>query len=393
MREDYSDEGGTKKLIVTPDAIIQRIANLQESTGLFPSVRHNPAIAYRRPDTNVFFTASTVFTLRQVRPSVSIESQRLIDRIGERAVAAYPLFRNKDGLKTYNFWPTRPSRHFPNGYLFRHFDHFRIPDDIDDTAMVYLTTQPTAAADRATGTVPGVMRQSDRPERADRPNELHWLKAKLAQHANGTTRQIQTTFADYRDLRAYSTWFGKNMGIDFDACALSNMLYCLYQYKLTPDQHRTDSLTYLRAVAASGRYASEPFRCAPHYARTSLIIYHLARLIAAFDPPELTSIRPRLIADARQLLTQATNRLEQIVLATSLQRLSERPSPVDLINIEQDFGQFHFFIAGLLTAYEQPWLRRFANWPVMQMRWQCEAHCWALVAEYLALGGVGDRDL
>lgn len=345
---------------MTPDALIQRIASLQAATGLFPSVRRNPAIGYRRPDTNVFYTASTVFTLRQLRPVVSPTAQRLIDRIGERAGAAYPLFRNKDGLNTYNFWPTRPSRHFPNGHLFRHFDHFRIPDDIDDTAMVYLTTQPT-------------------------PGDVHWLKDKLAQHANGTTRQIQTTFADYRELRAYSTWFGKNMGIDFDACALSNVLYCLYKHKLPFDQHGVDSLTYLRAVVESGRYGSEPFRCAPHYARTSLIIYHLARLMAAFDPSELVSIRPRLIADARQLLTQTTNRLEQIVLATSLLRLGERPSPVDLNNIEQDFNGFHFFIAGLLTAYEQPWLRRWANRSITQMCWQCEAHGWALVAEYVTL--------
>lgn len=347
---------------MTPNAIIQQIAGLQTDTGLFPSVRSNPAIGYRRPDTNVFFTAITVFTLRQLRLLVSPESQQLISQIQERAVAAYPLFRNKDGLNTYNFWPTRPSQHFPNGYLFRHFDHFRIPDDIDDTAMVYLTTQPTF-------------------------NEINWLKAKLAQHANGTARQIQTTFADYCGLRAYSTWFGKNMGIDFDACAMSNMLYCLYQYGLSLDEHGTDSLTYLRAVVESGRYVSEPFRCAPHYARTSLIIYHLSRLIAAFNPPELASIHPRLVADAYQLLSQTTNRLERIVLSTSLVRLGEHPPAVEVANIKQDFSTFHFFIAGLLTAYEQPFLRRWADRPITQMRWQCEAHCWALVAEYLTLGG------
>ena len=347
---------------MTPSAIIQQIAGLQTDTGLFPSVRSNPAIGYRRPDTNVFFTAITVFTLRQLHLLVSPESQQLIDQIQERAVATYPLFRNKDGLNTYNFWPTRPSQHFPNGYLFRHFDHFRIPDDIADTAMVYLTIQPTS-------------------------NELNWLNDKLAQHANGTTRQIQTTFADYRDLRAYSTWFGKNMGIDFDACAISNMLYCLYQYGLSLDEHGTDSLTYLRAVVESGRYVSEPFRCAPHYARTSLIIYHLSRLIAAFNPPELASIHPRLVADAYQLLSQTTNRLEQIVLSTSLLRLGEHPPAVEVANIEQDFNTFHFFIAGLLTAYEQPFLRHWADRPITQMRWQCEAHCWALVVEYLTLGG------
>jgi hypothetical protein len=351
---------------LTTDALIQRIADLQTDTGLFPSVRSNPAIGYRRPDTNVFFTAITVFTLRQLRPAVSPESQRLIDQIQERAVAAYSLFRNKDGLNTYNFWPTRPSQHFPNGYLFRHFDHFRIPDDIDDTAMVYLTTHPTS-------------------------NELNWLKTKLAQHANGTTRHIQTTFADYRNLRAYSTWFGKNMGIDFDACAMSNLLYCLYQYDLPLDQHGADSLTYLRAVVESGRYVSEPFCCAPHYARTSLITYHLSRLIAAFNPPELASIHARLIADAHHLLSQTTNRLERIVLSTSLLRLGERPPVIEVADIEHDFRTFHFFIAGLLTAYEQPFLRRWADRPITQMRWQCEAHCWALVAEYLTRVDVEQR--
>ncbi len=343
------------------DEIIRRIADLQDKTGLFPSFRHNPAIFYRRPDTNIFFTAVTVFTVQKLRSSVSVETRLLIDQIASRAVVAYPIFQNKGGLNTYNFWPTRPSQHFSNGYIFRHFDHFRIPDDIDDTAMVYLTTTPTT-------------------------DEQRWLKEKLAQHANGSQPQrIRNTYPDYRELRAYSTWFGKNMGVDFDACALSNILYCIYQYDLPRNEHDTDSLTYLLSIVESGRYVSEPFRCAPHYARTSLIIYHLARLMAAFEIPELEPVRPRLITDAQSQLTKATNRVEQILLATALGWLGEPVPAISLDGIEQDFDTFHFFIAGLLTAYEQPWLRRFADRPLTQMRWQCEAHCWALVAEYVAM--------
>jgi hypothetical protein len=339
---------------------MQRIASLQSNSGLFSSVRSNPLVFYKRPDTNIFFTAITVFTLQQLRPKVSPDVQRQIDEIQEKAIPAYALFKNKDGLNTYNFWPTKPSQHFSNGYIFRHFDHFRIPDDIDDTAMVYLTTNPSA-------------------------DELHWLKQKLSQHANGAPSQprIQNTYPDYRDLRAYSTWFGKNMSIDFDACVLSNMLYCIYYYDLPRDQHDADSLTYLRSVVESGRYKKQPFRCAPHYARTSLIIYHLARLITAFSIPELAPIRPQLIRDAQEEFSHATNRFEQIMLATALIRLGERLPTIDLTNIEQHFPDFHFFIAGLLTAYEQPWLRRFAGRPLMQMRWQCEAHNYALLAEYL----------
>ncbi|WP_460941404.1 hypothetical protein [Spirosoma humi] len=347
--------------VLSIDSIIQRIADLQDETGLFASFRHNPAVFYRRPDTNVFFTAVTVFTLQHLRPVVSFESQQLIDRMANRAAMAYPRFRNKDGLNTYNFWPTRPSQHFSNGYIFRHFEHFRIPDDIDDTAMVYLTAPPE-------------------------PAERLWLKDKLGQHANGSQPQrIQNTYPEYRPLRAYSTWFGKHMGVDFDACALSNMLYCIYQYALPRNQHDTDSLAYLRFIVESGRYLSAPFRCAPHYARTSLIIYHLSRLMAAFSIAELEPIRPRLIADARSLGAIAPNRVERLLLATSLHRLGQAVPAIDLSAIEHDFAGFHFFIAGLLTAYEQPWLRRFADRPLMQMRWQCEAHCWALVAEYVSL--------
>ncbi|UHG91841.1 hypothetical protein [Spirosoma oryzicola] len=351
--------------VLTTEYSVQKLAHLQDATGLFPAFRSNATIFYRRPDTNVFFTAITVFTLQSLRSVVSSATQRVIDQIAEKAQRAYPLFQNKDGLDTYNFWPTRPSRHFPNGYIFRHFEHFRIPDDIDDTAMVYLTQT----------TVPS-------------PDKLIWLKAKLSQHANGSQRhQIRNTYTDYRHLRAYSTWFGKNMGIDFDACALSNMLYCLYHFDLAPNQHDTDSLTYLRSIVESGRYVAEPFQCAPHYARTSLIIYHLARLMAGFSIVELEPIRSRLIADAERALSRTHNRIEQIVLATSLIRLGEVVPEIDTRGIERDFEGFNFFIAGLLTAYEQPWLRRFANRPLMQMRWQCEAHCWALVAEYSSLAG------
>lgn len=348
------------------DRILQRLAAEQSAggqrfpAGLFPSYRSHPTFGYRRPDTNVFFTACTVFTLQALRPHVSAASQALIDQIRARATVAYGLFRNKDGLNTYNFWPTRPSRHFPNGHVFRRFDHFRIPDDIDDTAMVYLTTDPT-------------------------PNELNWLKIKLAQHTNLAQRSIRNTYSDYRGLRAYSTWFGKNMPVDFDACALSNLLYCLYQYDLPRDDHDRDSLTYLRSIIETGRYVAEPFRCAPHYARTSLIIYHVARLVAAFNPPELAPIRARLIQDANAQFAAVTNRLEKILLATSLLRLGQRPSFIDLTNIEADFGTFHFFVAGLLTAYEQPGLNRLAASPLVHLRWQCDAHCWALVAEYVAV--------
>ncbi|MBC8155353.1 MAG: hypothetical protein H7Z72_20890 [Bacteroidetes bacterium] len=347
-------------MLYTPDAILTCIAQLQRPDGLLPSERVNPNWRYKRLDINVFFTAITVFSLQRLIPLLSTDERDIACTILDRATAAYEPFRNKTGLKTYNFYQTNPSRHFPNGYLFRRFKHFQLPDDADDTTLIYLTTRPT-------------------------PDELHWLKDKLRQHANLAQSAAPNTWPSYRNLAAYSTWFGKNMPIELDACVLSNVLYWVYEYNLPRNRHDADSLTFLRSIVEMDHYRTAPFRCAHNYARTSLIIYHLARFVAAFDPPELQSIRQKLVADAQQELERVPNRMDKILLATSLLRLGHTPPPVDLTDIEADFDGFTFFIAGLLSAYPQPWLYRHAHRPFWHIRWRCDAHNWTLVLEYTLL--------
>lgn len=348
--------------------ILEKIASLQSGgeryfpPGLFPAYRTNSMLGYRRPDTNLFFSVISVFTLQTI--SRHFTDQKLVDiveNIKGKVVANFPEFRNKDGSGTYNFWRTRPPDHFPNGYLLRHFDHFRLPDDADDTAMVYLTGSPTK-------------------------EDLLWLKEKLAFHANGTKRRIMNTYPEYSGLSAYSTWFGKNMYIELDACVLSNVLYCLYYYKLPFNQHDQDSLMYIRSVIESGRYQSDPFRCAHQYPRTPLIIYHVARLIAGFDPLILKKIKPGLIETCQSLLEKEVHPMDRILLSTSLLRFGIKPAVVNIgTYTAEDFKGFWFFIAGLLTGVEHRWLYKVARSSFFHMHWECEAHCWALLAEYAAL--------
>lgn len=347
---------------MTVAQILSRIVGLQSAEGLFPSKRVNEVWGYKRLDTNLFFTAITFFTLKNSCSHLPSAQRQAIDALGERARSAYDRFRNKDGLKTYNFYPTRPSQHFPNGYVFRHFKHFQLPDDADDTALVYLTTHPT-------------------------PENLLWLKNKLAQHANPAHSTAPTTFADCQQLTAYATWFGKHMPIEFDACVLSNVLYAIYYYDLPRNQHDADSLWFLRWIVETDRYRTHPFRCAHNYATTSLIIYHIARFMAAFDPSELRSIGPKLVADAYLELGRATNQMDKLLLAISLLRLGQNPPSIDLSGIERYFDGFYFFRAGLLSAYPQPWLYRHAHRPFWHIGWECEAHNWALVLEYRVLAG------
>ncbi|KQS33533.1 hypothetical protein [Dyadobacter sp. Leaf189] len=326
--------------------------------GIFPAQRINPLIGYKRQDTTIFFSAIICFTLQSIRRHVTGETAAQIDRICEKIIANYPDFRNKDGLKTYNFWKTKPSKHFPNGYIFRRFEHFRIPDDIDDTAFIYLTSNPTR-------------------------EELAWLKEKLAIHSNGYKLWIRNTYPEYRNLKAYSTWFGKNMYVEFDVCVLSNMLYCIHQYGLPLNEHDHASLEYIRSVIATDRYIKVPFRCAHQYPRTPLIIYHVARLIAAFEPAALESVRIKLIADTQQLLTTSLHDMDWVLLSISLMRLgvATKRIPVEQFSAKH-FEGFGFFIAGLLTAYENPLLYKLSISPLFHMKWVCEAHSWTLLAEY-----------
>lgn len=352
---------------------LQKISALQSSgtkyfpTGLFPAYRRNAYLGYARPDTTLFFSAIIGFALKSLRDKMPPSEQRQVDSILTKIKKNYPDFQNKDGLKTYNFWKTKPSRHFPNGYVFRHFEHFRIPDDVDDTAFVYLTDDPT-------------------------PQELHWLKDKLAQHANGSKQWIKNTYPRYRKLLAYSTWFGKNMYVEFDACVLSNILYCIFHYNLPLNQHDAHSLLYIRSVIETDRYRFEPFRCAHQYPSTVLIIYHVARLIAAFDPPALWPVKAKLIRDAHDLFEKETRPMNRVLLATSLLRLGQSTPRIAVEKFtEAEFKDFRFFIAGLLTAYESPELYKLAAHKIFHINWICEAHGWTLLLEYEVLHRAGGR--
>ncbi|GHB69601.1 hypothetical protein [Persicitalea jodogahamensis] len=356
-----------KEIDSTVPYFLKKITSLQSPdtkyfpAGLFPAYRRNASIGYARPDTTIFFSAIIGFTLKSLRDKLLPEEQKQVDLILSKIKKNYPDFQNKDGLKTYNFWKTKPSRHFPNGYLFRHFEHFRIPDDVDDTAFVYLTTDPG-------------------------PEDLRWLKDKLAQHANGSKQWIKNTYPQYLRLKAYSTWFGKNMYVEFDACVLSNILYCLFYYKLPLNQHDAHSLLYIRSVVETDRYRVEPFRCAHQYPSTTLIIYHIARLISAFDPAALWPVKAKLVRDAEESLRTEIHPMNRLLLATSLLRLGQAPPRIAVEKFtEKDFDGFRFFIAGLLTAYESPELYKMASHKIFHMNWTCEAHCWTLLLEYEVL--------
>ncbi len=346
--------------MISSSELLLKITELQSkgdkyyAAGLFPSQRFHLYLPFEREDNNVFFTASIVFILQNLRDKLSEEEQNLADEICRRAVANYPDYKNKDGLDTYNFWKTDGSAHFPNGQILSRVNKVRIPDDADDTALIYLTSNP------------------------DREKVL-WLIEKLAQHANLSKKEITNTFPEYKNLKVYSTFFGKNMFIEFDVCVLCNILYFVFQNSLPLNQHDYDSISFIRSVIEKKQYLEKPFYASHSYPSASVILYHVSRLIEKYDVPGLSDIKSKVMADLKALFEREEDTMNRLILSTSLARLGAK---IGVTNPGQRTNQrWSFFHAGLLTAFENPVTYNLAGNSLFHLKYKCEAHRLVLILE------------
>lgn len=347
------------------ESLIERIAALQSPgdatyvAGLFPSQRLKKELNYRREDSNIFFTAITVFTLQEIRSALSESSQQIVDAIAVKAAATYPLYQNKHGLATYNFYQTQPSNHFPNGRIMHRTQHFKLPDDVDDTVMIYLITP--------------------------RSQEEHlWLKAKLRAHANTVKGWTKTGPLQFRKQKIYSTWFGEKMPIDFDASTLSNVMLWVYRNQLPLDEFDRNVMEFIAYTIRSGDYRQRPLEASAYYATTPLIMYHVGRLVA--EVPVLNDCKQILVNDMKAWKSRTF--MDQVMIATTLLRLGEDPGEVlpenwTLETLLEQSRNHYFSIAPILNYYPQT--RWLTNWKLSHINWECPAHSLALVAEYLVL--------
>lgn len=351
------------------DEIINKIFEMQLDAdhkfwkeGLFANFRVNKLLHYKRPDNSMFFTASIVFTLNNIKEKLSVHSQTLVENITKKASENYQDYRSKTGENIYNFYPTKPSKHFGHGFFLNHFKYFQLPHDADDTALVYLANPFSMA-------------------------ENKWLQSKLAEHSNGRSKNIKTTFEHFKHLKAYSTWFGLNMAIEFDACVLTNILYSQLQAGLLLDQHGLDSWEYVKQTILNGAYLKNPFKVSHNYAKSEIIAYHVSRLIAKYDLPESESVKEKLRLDLLEMMPNSVAfSIKNILISTALMRL-EVPNKIEISeNFEgNELNNFSFFLAGLLSSYENPILHKMAANPLSHIYWICPAHSLAIIAENLAL--------
>jgi hypothetical protein len=318
------------------ERIISDIEKELDSKPFAWAQRSTPFWRYKRTDNNLFSIVSTLFILQGFAPPYLLKS------LHKKITALYPAYRNKDGRATYNFYPTTPSRHFPNGYLMQHLDHFRLPDDIDDTALVYLT-QP-----------------------ADTEN-VSLLKSLCEEFAQ--------SFPDHS--RRYTTWFGKTMPQEQDLCALINLLHLFAIHKTTPTETEKHTYTYLASALQNVR--QNPFELSRHYGSPALILYHYTRHLSSVPSP-LSSYRPLLL---KELLAQ--RKVEKVpmnvlLLETSLLKLGEARPPLPSFSPSEK--AFHTFLGAPFAPYPYTLTKKWAALPAYQMFWHSKMHNLALQAEY-----------
>jgi hypothetical protein len=214
------------------------------------------------------------------------------------------------------------------------------------------------------------------------------LKKRLIEVANlGNGRKIISTYKKYRNYPAYSTYLGERMTPDFDFVVHCNILYFMFDKKLPLVRQDSATIHLLAEMTRNREYMTRPTYLSPYYVKSSILLYHLARLIAAFHIPELEQYKRQLIADAKQLLQKSNNIMDQIILSTSLLRLAADAPVLNISSINEfeksNQSQYIFFQARAAFSYPTPFKQIFLHWSYITYYFYCPAFNKTLLLEYL----------
>jgi hypothetical protein len=332
-------------------------------TGMFPSFRKCGGAPHNyQPDNNIFFTAITAFTLKNLLPYLNSDNKKIAEKIIKNAARVFPNYKDQFGDPFYNFWPTH-AQIMPYTYYFKYLKSvFGQGEDADDSVMILMAS-----------------------DNDDSSNAI--LKKRLIDVSNLSNKKIISTYKKYRNYPAYSTYLGERMTPDFDFCVHCNILYFNLSKKLPLVKQDSGTINLLVEMIKSREYMTTPTYLSPYYVKSSILIYHAARLIGAFHIPELEQYKPQLIKDAENLLRTSNNIMDQIILRTSLLRLGAKAPMLDINNIKEfeasNQNQYIFFQARAAFSYPTPFKQIFLHWSYITYYFYCPAYNKALLLEYL----------
>lgn len=313
------------------------------------------------PDNSIFYTAIIAFTLRNLIPQLDESNKKVVEEIISNATAAYPFYQNKYGLPSYFFW--QPSGNImPNTYFVQYLTKYiATPEDIDDTVMILMT-----------------MKASD--------SSVKKIKLMMDSVANGQIKKVRTTYKKYKNIPAHTTYIGHKWGIDFDFSVHCNVLYFLLEKKINFNKYDSATLTLVSKMVADREYMKSPKYISPYYFSSSVLLYHLSRLMERFTIPELELYKTQLIKDAKKLLVKPKNFMEEIILRTSLLRWGVKPPLLEVDYnsfITSDQSQFIFYQAPAASQLRNPFKKMLLNFKMLNYYFYCPAYNKTLLLEYL----------
>jgi hypothetical protein len=349
--------------------LLNRLAFLQLKSdhvflkGSFPSYReYSFNKKNEKADDNAFFTGLISFTLRGLLNDLNDEDKKIALSIIEKSVPYFDHFKNQKGRNTYNFWSTNPPKIFPNSGWMNLFDHSQsLPDDFDDTVILLMAKDASDSV----------------------ATEVHHL---MQDFANGKGKEIKNTFEKYKNIPAYSTWFGKKMPIDFDVSVLANVLYFVQHYHLKWTAADSASLLLISKVIEDKKYLESASIVSPHYNRTPIILYHISRLMSIEPISELEKHKVDLIEISMKLLSQSTSFIDKTLLSTALMRWGVTPPTITIHSGNSLFDMiddpnFVFFIANMSSMLPNPFKEVAGTLGVGKFNYYCEAYNVSLLLE------------
>jgi hypothetical protein len=335
--------------------------------GMFPTYRECGGAPHNyQPDNTVFYTAITAFALRSMLPYLNDTNKAVAENIITNARKIYPLYRNKHGYPYYSFWATDDPI-MPGTYYFKYLKQvFGQGEDADDTVMILMTD-------------------------SSNDKDVTELKQRLIDVANLSKQKIIATYKKYRDVPAYSTYLGSRTVPDFDFGVQCNILYFVFNNKLPFVKQDSATLQLIANMLHDRDYIKAPVYISPYYVRSSILIYHVVRLMSAFNIPELGAYKQQLIDDAEKEFDASTNVMDKVLLSTSLMKLGVYSNkyfpPFESINEFENSNQqqYIFFQARAAYSYPSPFKQVFLHWSYINYYFYCPAYYKTLWLENLVL--------
>lgn len=330
--------------------------------GMFPSERFHKYLPYVRKDSNVFFPASIAFVLLNNINQLDKTQCEKVNKIIEGIRSNYPFFTSLSNEFLYNFYQTKPNKHYPNGYLLSKFKHFILADDADDTVIVSMTLNDLSS------------------------KQIDNIRENLVQFSNLKQKKIKGVDSIYSEHPFYATWFGSGkMPIELEVCVLCNILIFTFSNKLALNDQDKASLELIKRAIENNDIITKSFQISGLYPKPSVILYHITRLCSVISNPDIYFDTEKLTKIIRSLL-DTKSIIEKIILSISLMNLGQRCEPVewdfDNQQLEKDFKNFHFFIAPMLSGSLNKLLLKLKKYKLFHILFRCDAFYYTLLLDY-----------